>query len=83
MRAQPLLHDTGGASFQDIDAPAGLGVNEDRRVDQAAPQGEIVNSQHTGHFQVRERDPEQGPQRGMAGQVDAQHRQQPASRPAC
>jgi hypothetical protein len=41
--AEPLLDDIGGASFQDIDAPAGLGVNQDGRVDEPAAQREVVD----------------------------------------
>jgi len=42
--AEPVFDDVGGASFEDIDAPAGLGVDEDRRVDEAPAQGEIIPS---------------------------------------
>ena len=65
--AEPVLDDIGGASFQDVDAPAGLGVDEDRRVDEAPPQREIVNPQHAGHFQVGEADPPAGPAARYAG----------------
>jgi hypothetical protein len=78
--AEPVLDDIGGAAFQDVDAPAGLGVDEDGRVDQAPPQGKIVNPQHAGHFQGGQGDPEQDPQRGLPGDADAQRRQQPGSR---
>jgi hypothetical protein len=43
MGAKPVPGHVGGASFQDIDAPAGLGVDEDRRVDKALPQREVVD----------------------------------------
>ena len=77
MRAQPLLHDIGGASFQDIDAAAGLGVDEDRRVDQAPAQRKIIDSQHAGHRQGREGDLEEDSQRGVPGGRDTQRWQQP------
>jgi hypothetical protein len=41
--AEPVLHDIGGAAFQDVGAPAGLGVNQDGRVDEPAAQREIVD----------------------------------------
>ena len=83
MGAEPVLDDIGGASFQDIDAPAGLSVDEDRRVDEAASQREIVNPQHTGHFQLGKADRQQGPQRRVPGDIDAQRGQQPGPGAAC
>jgi hypothetical protein len=41
--AEPLPGDIGGASFQDIDASAGLGVNQDGRVDEPAAQREVID----------------------------------------
>ena len=82
MLAQPVLDDVGGAAFQDVDAPAGLGVDEDGRVDQAAAQREVVDPQHPRHRQRGQGDPEQDPQRGMPGDADAQRRQQPRRGPA-
>jgi len=43
MPAQPVRCDAGGAAFQDVDPPAGLRVDQDRRVDEALPQGEVVD----------------------------------------
>jgi hypothetical protein len=80
--AEPVLDDISGAAFQDVDTPARLGVDQDGRVDQAPPQGEIVNPQHAGHFQGGEGDPEENPQRGMPRDADAQRRQQPRRGPA-
>jgi hypothetical protein len=80
--AEPVCDGIGGASFQDIDAAAGLGVDEDGRVDHATAQGKVVNAQHTGHFQVGEGDPEEGPDSGMPGEFDAQRCKQPGSRAA-
>ena len=80
---QPLLRDISGAALDDIDAPAGLGVDEDGRVDQAASQREVVNPEHAGYFEVRKADRQQDPQRGVPGDVDSQRRQQPRSRAAC
>ena len=81
--AEPFLDDIGGASFQDVDAPAGLGVNQDGRVDEPAAQREIVNPKDTGYFQAGKADRQQGPQRGMPGDANAQGRQQPRRGPAC
>jgi hypothetical protein len=81
--AEPFLDDIGGASFQDIDAPAGLGVNQDGRVDEPAAQREVVDSQDTGYFEAGEADRQQGPERGMPGDADAEGRQQPRRGPAC
>ena len=75
--AEPALDDIGSASFQDIDAPAGPGVNQDGRVDEPAAQGEIVNPQDTGYVEAGEADRQQGPERGMPGDAGAQDRQQP------
>ena len=80
--AEPVLDDIGGAPFQDVDAPAGLGVDEDRGVDEAPAQGKIIDPQHAGHLEAGKADREQGPQRGMAGDADAQCRQQPRRGPA-
>jgi hypothetical protein len=80
--AEPALDDIGGASFQDIDAPAGFGVNQDGRVDEPAAQREIVNSQDTGYFEAGKADRQQGPKCGMPGDADAQDRQQPRRGPA-
>jgi hypothetical protein len=52
--AQPVLDDIGGAVLQDIDAAAGLGVDEDGRVDEAAFQGKVVNAQDAGALPSRE-----------------------------
>ena len=48
MRAEPVLDDIGGAAFRDVDAAAGLGVDEDGRVDEAAAQREIVDPKQRG-----------------------------------
>src|SRR6202050_3562324 len=80
--AEPALDDIGSASFQDIDAPAGLGVNQDGRVDEPAAQREIVNPQDAGYFEAGQADRQQGPERGMPGDADAQDRQQPRRGPA-
>jgi hypothetical protein len=46
--AQPRLHHLSCAARQDIDPLPGLGVDQDRCVDMAAAQREIVDAQHTG-----------------------------------
>ena len=81
MRAEPVLDDVGCASFQDIDAPAGLRVDEDRRGDEAPAQGEIVDPQHARHRQGGQGDLEEDPQRGMPGDAGAQRRAAAAPRP--
>ena len=83
MTEQPFLSDAGGAARNYVDAPPGLGVDEYRRVDQAAAQREVVDPQHPRHIQGGKRDPQQRPQRGMPGEQDAQRRQQPRRGPAC
>jgi hypothetical protein len=75
MAPQPLLGDVSGAAGDDVDAPAGPGVDEHRRVDQAAAQRE-VDPQHPRHRQGGKGDPQQDPQRGMPGNDDAQRWQQ-------
>ena len=83
MAPQPLLGELSGAAGDDVDAPAGLGVDEHRRVDQAAAQREVVDPQHPRHWGLGERDPQEGPQRGVPGNQDAQRGQQARSGPAC
>lgn len=43
MGPEPVLDDTGGAALDHVDAPAGLGIDKDRRVNKAPPQGKIVD----------------------------------------
>ena len=83
MTAQPLLSDIGGAAGDNVDAPAGLGVDEHGRVDEAAAQREVVDPQHPRHRQHGKGNLEKDPQRGMRGNQDAQCRQQARPGPAC
>ena len=69
---QPVLGDVGGAALDDVDAPAGLGVDEHGRVDAAAAQREVVDPEHPRHRQRGQGDLEEDPQRGMPGGADAQ-----------
>ena len=62
---------------QDIDPLAGLGVNQDGRVDLATAQREIINAQHPRHRDLGQGKPQQQAQRGMPRQRDSQRRQQP------
>ena len=81
--AEPVLDDIGGAAFQDVDAPAGLGVDEDGRVD--AGRGAARNRRSPARAALPGREggiAEQDPQRGMPGDADAQRRQQPRRGPA-
>jgi hypothetical protein len=77
MGTQPFLHDIGGAPFQDVDPPAGLGVDEDRRVGRALPQGEVVNPEYSRHRQRGKGDLQQRAQQGVTGGEHAQRGQQP------
>jgi hypothetical protein len=79
---QPLRRGVGGAAGDDVDAAAGLGVDEHRRVDAAAAQREVVDPQHPRHRQRRQRDLEQDTQHDVPGGGDAQRRQQPRRGPA-
>jgi hypothetical protein len=74
--SQPLLRSVGGAALDHVDAPAGLGVDEHRRVDAPAAQREVVDSQHPRHRQGGQRNAEQDPQHRVPGGGDAQHLQQ-------
>jgi hypothetical protein len=76
MVLQPFLSDLGGAAGDDVDAAAGLGVDEHGRVDLAAAQRE-VDPEHPRHRHLGQGDLKQDPQRGMPGDPDAQRRQQP------
>jgi len=49
MVRQPLPGDVGGAAGNDIDPPAGLGVDEHGRVDLAAAQREVIDPEHPRH----------------------------------
>ena len=51
MVPQPLPGDVSGAAGDDVNAPAGLGVDEHCRVDQAASQREVVDPEHPRHHQ--------------------------------
>ena len=77
MVPQPLLGDVGGAAGDDVDTPAGLGVDEHGRVDQAAAQREVIDAEHSRHRRLGQGNPEQDPQRRVPGDPDAQRRQQP------
>jgi hypothetical protein len=79
---QPLLRDISSAAGDDVDAAAGPGVDEHRRVGPAAAQREVVDPQHTRHRQRGQRDLEQDTQHGVPGDADAQRRQQPRRGPA-
>jgi hypothetical protein len=73
----------GGASFQDIDAPAGLSVDEDRRAGQAPAQGEIIDAQDAGDARIGKADRHQGAERRLPGDANAHHSEQPGARAAC
>jgi len=76
------LRDFGGAAGDDVDAAAGLGVDEHGRVDAAAAQREVVDPEHPRHRKGGQRDAEQDPQHGVPGDRDAQGRQHARRGPA-
>jgi hypothetical protein len=82
MLAQPRLQPFSLAARQDIDALPGLGVDQHGGIDLAAAQGEVIDAEHPRHAELRQREPQQQPQRGMPRQRDAQRRQQPRPSPA-
>jgi len=82
MVPQPCLGHIGGPARNDIDAAAGLGVDQHGRVDQAAAQREVVDSQHPRHRRTGHGHLEENPQRAMPGNHHAQCRQQPCRGPA-
>src|SRR5207248_1380103 len=43
VRRQPVPGDAGGAALRDAGPAAGLGADQDRRVDMPLPQGEVVD----------------------------------------
>ena len=75
MLTEPVPGDIGGAALQDVDAAAGLGVDEHGRVDEAASQRE-VHSQHPGNGHLGQRNPQQNAQRGVPRQRNPERRQQ-------
>jgi hypothetical protein len=82
MVPQPSLGRVRGPAGDDIDAAAGLGVDEHGRVDQAAAQREVVDPEHAWYCRLGQGDPHEDPQRGMPGGADAERRQQPGRGPA-
>ena len=63
--AQPGFQHVRFAAGQDIDPLPGLGVDQDGRVDLAAAQREVIDAQCPWHGDLRQREPQQNPQRGM------------------
>ena len=82
MVPQPCLSHVRGPARNDIDAAAGLGVNQHGRVDQATAQRKVVDSQHPRHRRTGQGNLQENPQRGMPGNHHAQCRQQPRRGPA-
>ena len=81
MLAEPAFDDIGGAPFEHVNAAAGLGVDQDGRVDGTAAQREVVDPEHPRHLQRGKRDPQQRPQQGVPGRPDAQRGRQPRPGP--
>jgi hypothetical protein len=69
MGAKPRFPGGGGAVGQDVDALAGLGVDERGGVPAASAQGEVVHPQHPGHPRLRQGQVQQDAQGGMPGQA--------------
>ena len=63
--AQPGLQHVGLAAVQDIDPLAGLGVDQDGRIDLATAQREVTGAENPRHADIWQRNPEQDPQRGV------------------
>jgi hypothetical protein len=82
MVPQPCLGHIGAPARNDIDAAAGLGVDQHSRAGQAAAQREVIDSQHPRRRRTGQGDLQENPQRGMPGNHDAQCRQQPRRGPA-
>jgi len=82
VNAQPRLRHAGGPARQDIDALPGLGVDHDGGVVVAAAQREVIDAQHAGNGNGRQREAQQHPQGGVPCQRDAQGRGQRGPGPA-
>jgi len=82
MVSQPCLGHVGSPARNDINAAAGLGIDQHGRVDQATAQREVVGFQHLRHRHTGQGDLEENPQRGVPGNHDAQCRKQPRRGPA-
>ncbi len=83
MRAKPVRQGLAGAVGQDVDALAGLGVDEDGGIAVASAQGEVVHAQDPrcsrgGQWQV-----EQQAQGGGSGGRGRQEVQEPGAGTAC
>ena len=76
MFAQPGLQRAGGAVGQDVDPLMALGVDHHGGIAVPPAQGEVVDTDHTGHPPGGQRDPQQHAQSRMAGQAHRQHREQ-------
>src|SRR5262249_23422096 len=79
--AEPLLRDVPGPTGQHVHAPAILGVNDDRGIDEALPQGEVIDPDHPWRPRPRHWDAHQGPQRRVPRQPGRPARTGPWPRP--
>jgi hypothetical protein len=77
MGAQPRLHRRGQPVGQDVDALAGLRIDQDARVLPRAAQREVVDAEHARHRPHRQRQPEQRAQGGVTRCGNAQRGQDP------
>ena len=82
MVPQPCLGHVRGPARNDIDAAAGLGVDQHGRVDQAAAQREVVDSQHPRHRRTGQAGSAAGPAARYAGKPRRPAPEAAAPRPA-
>jgi hypothetical protein len=82
MSRQPVRERLGGAALQQVERRAGLAVDQERAVALAAPEREVVDSEHPrlGRFRVR-RGHDQA-QQDLPARRDAQGAGEPGGRPA-
>jgi hypothetical protein len=82
MSRQPVRERLGGAAFQQVERRAGLAVDQERAVALAAPEREVVDSEHPrlGRFRVR-RGHDQA-QQDLPARRDAQGAGEPGGRAA-
>ncbi|GLY89636.1 hypothetical protein Airi02_075650 [Actinoallomurus iriomotensis] len=82
MLTQPRGKGAGPAIGKDIDPPASLGVDQDRRIGPTASQREVIHSPDPRGRHLRQRDPQPGPQGRMTGDPHSQRGQHAGTGPA-
>jgi hypothetical protein len=81
VRGQPVRQRLGIAPLQHVERRAGLAVDDQRPVDLAAPDREVVHAEHPGSGRSRVRDGHDQPQHDLLARGNAQPGSQPRSRP--